>query len=289
MTNQTQQDTGKTKQHTLKSVEPLSDVFFDDLVAELDSDEIIGIILGGSYARNEATPFSDVDIACFLPDSVKPLPKRFIYRDGRLLSIGAKTIADVRSELSRPERAIFIVSGFRRVLLDKDGSVGRLMREIKTFKWEPLQKAADSYASFGMMIYVEQVHKILSEIFKHDDLALSYATSKLLSSLTEAVAVQRGVLVKNDSTYYQQVQEAIELDSAWTRYHRLASGVDVVAADDRPVRMRGIAALNLYRETIALLRPAMHSDHLEVAGQAIRVIDEALALQYQQKGPTLSC
>jgi len=47
--------------------------------------------------------------------------------------------------------------------------------------------------------------------------------------------------------------------------------------------------LNLYRETIALLRPAMHSDHLEVAGQAIRVIDEALALQYQQKGPTLSC
>jgi CHASE3 domain sensor protein len=152
------------------------------------------------------------------------------------------------------------------------------MREIETFKWEPLQKAADKYASFGMMLYVEQVHKILSEIFKHDDLALSYATSKLLSSLTEAVAVQRGVMVKNDSTYYQQVQEAIGLDSAWTRYHRLASGVNVVAADDRPVRMRGIAALNLYRETIALLRPAMHSDHLEVAEQAIRIIDEAKAL-----------
>ena len=53
MTNQTQQDKGKTNQHTVKSVEPLSDVFFDDLVAELDSDEIIGIILGGSYARQE--------------------------------------------------------------------------------------------------------------------------------------------------------------------------------------------------------------------------------------------
>lgn len=44
MTNQTQQDKGKTDQHTVKSDEPLSDVFFDDLVAELDSDEIIGII-----------------------------------------------------------------------------------------------------------------------------------------------------------------------------------------------------------------------------------------------------
>jgi len=233
---------------------------------------------GGSYARNEATPFSDVDIACFVPNSLKPTPKRFIYRDGRLLSIGTKTVADIRSELAIPERAIFIVSGFSRVLIDRDGSVGRLVGEIETFDWEPLKRAADSYANFGMMIYAEHVHKILSEIFKRDDLALSCATSKLLSCLIEAVAVQCGVLVKNDSTYYRQVQETMGLDSAWTRYHRLASGVDVVAAGDRPVRTRGIAALNLSRETVALLRPTMHSDHLEVAEQAIRVIDEALAL-----------
>jgi CHASE3 domain sensor protein len=138
-----------------------------------------------------------------------------------------------------------------------------------------LQEAANSYTSFAMMIYAEQVHKILSEILRHNDLALSYAISNLLSRLTEAVAVQRGILVKNDSTYYRQVQEAIGLDSVWTRYHRLASGVDVVAADERPVRTRGIAVLNLYRETIALLRPAMETNHLEVAEQAIKVIDEA--------------
>src|SRR5713101_7542805 len=189
MTNQTQQDKGKTKQHTLKSVEPLSDVFFDDLVAELDSDEIVGIILGGSYARNEATPFSDVDIACFATDAMNLAPKRFTYRDGRLVSIGSKTIAGVRSELARPERAIYIVSGIRLILLDKVGSVGRLMREIETFQWEPLQEAANSYTSFAIMIYAEQVHKILNEMLKHDDLALSYAISNLLSRLTEAVAV----------------------------------------------------------------------------------------------------
>src|SRR6266702_6752363 len=278
MTNQIPPNEGKTKQHTVKSVEPLTDEFFDDLVAELDSDEIIGIILGGSYARNEATPFSDVDIACFVPDSLKPTPKRFIYRDGRLVSIGSRTVSGTHSELARPERAIFIVSGFRRVLLDKDGSVSGLMREIETFKWEPLQKAADSYTSFGMMIYAEHVHKILGEIFKRDDLALSYATSKLLSCLTEAVAVQRGVLVKNDSTYYRQVQETIGLASAWTRYHRLAAGIDLVPGDKLAVKTRGVAALYLYRETVALLRSAMQSDHLEVAEQAIQVVDEALAL-----------
>ncbi len=257
----------------IRTVKPLSEEFLNTLVAELDNDEIVGIIFGGSYARNEATPFSDVDLACFVPDSVKPLPKRFIYRDGRLVSIGSRTVSGTRSELARPERAIFIVSDFRRVLLDKDGSVSRLMREIETFNWKPLQKAADNYTSFGMMIYAEQVHKILSEIFKRDDLALSYATSKLLFSLTEVVAVQRGILVKNDSTYFRQVQETVGLDSTWTRFHRLAAGVDLV-----PVETRGIATLHLYRVTVALLRTTMHPDHLEVAEQAVRVFDEATAL-----------
>ena len=56
----------------MRTVKPLSEEFLNTLVAELDNDEIVGIIFGGSYARNEATPFSDVDIACFVPDSLKP-------------------------------------------------------------------------------------------------------------------------------------------------------------------------------------------------------------------------
>src|SRR2546427_7798433 len=133
MSSQMASEKRRPKQRTFGTVDALSEEFLNALLAELDNDETIGIILGGSYARNEATPFSDVDIACFVPDSLKPTPKRFIYRDGRLLSIGTKTVADIRSELARPERAIFIVSGFRRLLLDKDGSVGRLMREIEIF------------------------------------------------------------------------------------------------------------------------------------------------------------
>ena len=275
MTNRTQSTQDENERRGFDTVEPLSDDYLNALVVELDNDEIVGIIFGGSYARNEATPFSDVDIACFVPDSMKPPPKRFNYRDGRLLSIGYRTVADTRLELARPERAIFIVTGFRRVLLDKDGSVRRLMREIETFKFGPLQEGANRYASFAMMLAAEQVHKILSEIFKRDDLALSYAISKLFSWLTEAVAVQRGVLVKNDSAYYRQVQEAAGLESAWTRYHRLAAGVDAAPGDDRPVKTRGIAVLCLYRETLVLLRTAMQIDHLQVAEQAVQIIDKA--------------
>ena len=63
------------------------------------------------------------------------------------------------------------------------------------------------------------------------------------------------------------------LDSTWTRFYRLAAGVDLV-----PVETRGIATLHLYRVTVALLRTTMHPDHLEVAEQAVRVFDEATAL-----------
>ncbi|HYT36981.1 MAG TPA: nucleotidyltransferase domain-containing protein, partial [Ktedonobacteraceae bacterium] len=69
-------DREKPDQYPIRTAEPLSEEFLNALVIELNNDNIVGIILGGSYARNEATPFSDVDIACFVPDSLKPTPKR---------------------------------------------------------------------------------------------------------------------------------------------------------------------------------------------------------------------
>src|SRR5579864_338776 len=267
---------GRAEKHVVTKVVPLTETFLNTLVAELDNKDIVGITLGGSYVRGEATPYSDVDIACFVKDEVELPPKRFLYRDNLLVSIGTKTVAGVRNDLLKPEKAILFVSGLRRVLLDKDGSVTRLMQEIEAFRWEPLQKAADRYASFGMMALAERVHKVLGELLKRDELALAYVTSELVYALTEVVAVQQGVLVKSESTYYWQVQAAVGLDSDWTLYHRWAAGVDAVATRGSIVLTQAIAALRLYQETVKLLRPVLHQDHLAVAEQATRVIDEAV-------------
>ncbi len=56
-------------------------------MTELDNDTIVGITLGGSYVRGEATPYSDVDLACWVKDAVNLSPRRFVYRDNRLISI----------------------------------------------------------------------------------------------------------------------------------------------------------------------------------------------------------
>ena len=48
-------------------VSPISDMFLEELISEIDDDAIRGIVLGGSHARGNPTPYRDVDLACFLP------------------------------------------------------------------------------------------------------------------------------------------------------------------------------------------------------------------------------
>lgn len=50
-------------------IPPISDAFLKELISEIDDNTIRGIILGGSHARGNPTPYSDVDLACFVADT----------------------------------------------------------------------------------------------------------------------------------------------------------------------------------------------------------------------------
>lgn len=275
MTSPEAHNHNEADRQTVDSVVMLSDEFLQALVAEIDKDDIVGITLGGSYVQGNATPYSDVGLTCFYKDEESLLPHSLLYRNGLLISINTSTVASIRAALARPEKAIFLAATQRRVLLDKDGSVTDMAKEIATFRWEPLRQKAHEYASLQMMLAAELVHKILSEILRRNDLAIAYTTANLLSWLTEIVTVQGGVPVKSDSVYYQQVQVAVGVDTAWTHYHRLVAGVNMLPANVAPVTVRAVAALHLYQETITLLRSTMQSEHMAVAEQAMRVFHEA--------------
>src|SRR6516164_8830458 len=108
-------------------VPPVSNGFLEKLVAEIDDNTIRGIVLGGSHARGNPTPYSDVDLACFVPETFRPVRKRFLYREGHLISIGQKTLEEVKQQLAEPFQALWIVPSFRqtKVLVDKDGSMSQ--------------------------------------------------------------------------------------------------------------------------------------------------------------------
>ena len=117
----------------------LADEFLHELVQGLDHEDIVGITLGGSYAQGTASLYSDVDLACFWREGLRPPPKRFMYRQGKLISITMTSVTGAREMLKRPDSAMLLVSGKRRLLLDKDGDQG--VRPLDVFAYLEPDKA----------------------------------------------------------------------------------------------------------------------------------------------------
>ncbi len=255
--------------------------FLSRLITELDDDTVTAIILHGSYARGDAMPpYSDVDLVRILQETPdRKQQKRFIWYDGYLITISSRPLSVYREWFALPERAIFVVPGVReaRILLDKDGVFSTFQQEAEAFRWEPLQIAANAYARQLLMEQTEIVLKILRALILHDLVALSDMMLDLFSAVTEAIAVQRGILVLSGNTYFHQVQKAVGRDSMWTHYHLHAAGIATNTEPVPSITTRGIATLRLYQETARLLRPYVHPEHWEVIDESIRVIEHALS------------
>lgn len=255
----------------------LSDAFLTKMVAELDDEATQAVILHGSYVRGDALPvYSDVDIVRILQETAGQYEqKRFIYRDGYLLSISSRPLSVYRTRFMQPETAIFAIPGVReaRILLDKDGAFHKLQQEAWQWRWEPLQDAANAYASQVMVAQTEIVLKLLRAFALHDLIALSEMITDLFAAVTDAVAVQLGVLVRSGNTYFHQVQESMGPQSAWTRSHLRIAGV---AVPPLSLKERGKEALFLYEETARLLKPVIYPEHWDVIEQTIHTVKQPL-------------
>ncbi len=251
----------------------LSDAFLNELVAELDGEDVLAIALMGSYARGDATAYSDVDVVRFAAKPPEGDEEGYTlqYRGGRLVSISTTTLEAKERELSHPVSAVMAVPGLRqaRVLLDKDGALAALREQAIAFTWEPLQPAADRFASYTLMGNAEEVHKVLSGLVRRDESAAMYGTVGMCNMLTQIVVVQRGLLIQTENSWFQQVYDEVGQGSDWTRYHRLANGFEAGPPHLPPFEARAVAGLCLYEETTTLLRDVLRPAHAQVVDTAI--------------------
>jgi Nucleotidyltransferase domain len=254
----------------------LPEAFLNCLVDEFVTTDIVAVALAGSYARGDASHWSDVDIIRYATTMPATSEERYTLaiRDWRLVSVSTTTIAAKQAELTQPEAAIFVVPGLRqaRILHDPSGALEALHQRARDFTWEPLRAAASAYASEMVMGQAEEAHKLLGALNRRDESATLYAAQGAILGLTRAVAVGRGVLIESENSYYRQVQEAAGFDSPWTRYHRIAAGFVVDASHKLPADAIGCAALDLYRETARLLQPSFLPRHLPVIQITLDVI-----------------
>ena len=246
--------------------------FLATLTAELDGPEVIGIALGGSFARGAATAYSDVDLAPFYRAGASLPPKRLFWRDGWLVSVSPKTVDGWRERMTRPEWAIQLVPSAAQlvILLDKEGALAALVTEARAFRWEPLQSAADAFASDLLMLFAEQALKLLGALAQDDEAVVPYPLGELLHALAWLVATQRGVLIESGSAYFRQVQAAVGMESAWSYAHQTALGMH-----GESLRERAVAALQLYVETAQLIADALRPEHRDVVLATVERIAHA--------------
>lgn len=254
----------------------LSDNFIHSVLQKIDSPDVVGVGIVGSYARRQESKYSDVDFDIF----VRKLPEseydRYTlkYWDDKLISLKHTLLEDERAALTNPRRAIWAVPGLSgmKIALDTDGSLATLQKQAQEFDFSPLQPAADEFAAEQVMHCAEEVHKVLNGLARGHESTVLYSVWGLVKHLPEAVMVQRGMMIASENKFFDLIQESVGRDSKWTRAFRTAWGLDPNASQ---YQSRGAAALALYRLTAAMFDDLIPDTHRDVVNNTLRLIKEA--------------
>jgi hypothetical protein len=255
---------------------PLSDPFLQAALEKIDSPQVVGVAIVGSYSRGQEGKYSDVDFDIFVSELPENPYDRYTLRywDNRLVSLKYTLLDDERAALFNPRRAIWAVPGLRgmKIVVDKDRSIAALQQAAHEFDWAPLQPVADEFAAEEMMGNAEEVHKILNGLARGHESTVLYASWGLVKNMLEAVAVQKGIMIISENRYFDLIQDAVGRDSKWTSAFRTAWGLDSGASQ---YQSRGAAALRLYRLSAAMFDSLIPEKHRPVINTSLQLIQEA--------------
>jgi predicted nucleotidyltransferase len=254
----------------------LSDLFIQTALKQINSPDVIGVGLVGSYTRGNESKYSDVDFDIFVHQQPESPYDRYTLRywDNKLISLKYTLLDDERAALRDPRRAVWAVPGLRgmKIIFDKDGSLTELQKAAQDFEWSPLQRMADEFAAEQVMHCSEEVHKVLNGLARGHESTVLYAVWGLIKHLPEAVMVQRGLMITSENRFFDMIQESVGRSSKWTSAFRTAWGLDPGASQ---YQSRGTAALTLYCLTAAMLNDLIPEKYFEVINRTLRLIAEA--------------
>lgn len=256
-------------------------ISLDPLIQQYDGPGVRAFVIMGSYARGEATPFSDVDLVRFVDDVALAVNADTHLIEGALTVVSTVTPDRVDAWFTDPKEAVNAISGLRtaRPILDRDGYFAHIQERARSFVWSAdLQARADRWASAEMVGLIEEVHKGLAGVERNDIGRLLNARFGLSWLLSNVIKVQRGVLVGGDNRFYEEIAAAVGADSRWVGLRRIAFGIEGDDGRGPSLCDQVRAGLRLYVETARLLQGALHADdapkiHATVA-RILAVIDE---------------
>ena len=194
---------------------------------------------------------------------------------------------------TEPEAATSSIAGVRvaRVLLDREATFAAIQAQAIHFTWsEEMQQKANHWASEMMVGLIEETHKGLEGLRRHDGSAEtpSQSVGRLLNArfglswlLSNVIRVQRGVLISGDNTFYAETAAAIGTASEWVRLRRIAFGLEDAQGRAPTLRQQVEAGLHLYVETARLLAGTLRPNDEPLIHQTVERIQRTLAAQSQ--------
>jgi hypothetical protein len=253
--------------------------FLQSLVTRLEGENTVGVSMAGSHACAAGGTYSDVDIQHYVRQMpADPAGSYYLrFMDGYLVSISVSTVESESANLRSPQKAIWAVPGLRqaRILLDKGGLLAALKAAAEIFSWEPLQAAANAFASWNLSGCAEEVHKILDGLVKRDESKTLYAVWGLTRALALTLLVQGGVLIETENAFVELAQATAGHSSAWTEHFRQAIGLDQQQTKEPAFIGYGMAGLRLYCETAWQMQAILLPEHAAVINRTLEIITEA--------------
>ena len=249
---------------------------FHAIAARFDIQEVAAIALMGSFARNDAGTFSDVDIVRFhRRNDTRQVESTTHFIHGVLVVISDVIPSQVEDWFTKPEQATTCIAGLRsaRTLCDEEGYFRALQGRAHQFVWdEAMQQKANAYASSQMVGWIEEVHKGLEGLRRCDDGRLINARHGLSWGLTDVMRVQKGILIAGDNSSYLAVTGALGEESEWVRLSRKSFAIDDNVSLPDQVR----AGLRLYVLTAEQLAEVFKPEERTLIEETVKRINVEL-------------
>jgi len=237
------------------------------------------IALLGSYARGDAGPFSDVDLHFLLPAGAPPPERNSFLVDGYLVTVNAVTPEQIDGWFTEPEQAVNVMAAIRDAipLQDPDGLFAAIQRRANAFVWtDELQAKADRYASHELVGLIEESHKGLEGLCRNDTGRLLNARFGLSWLLARLMRVQRGILGNSDNSFYDDVRQALGVESRWSALLSNAFGAALAGNGLLSLREEVMAGLQLYCETARLLDDILQAEDRPLIEATVTRIEQEL-------------
>ena len=249
---------------------------FRAIAAQFETQEIAAIALMGSFTRNDAGTFSDVDIVRFHRRNDTRQVESATYFIGSTLVVVSDVIpSQVEDWFTKPEQATTCIAGIRsaRTLRDEEGYFRAIQVRAHQFVWDKeMQQKANAYASSQMVGWIEEVHKGLEGLRRRDNGRLINARHGLSWGLTDVMRVQKGILISGDNASYLEVIAVLGERSEWARLSRKSFAIDSDVSLPDQVR----AGLRLYALTAEQLAEVFKPEEWTLIEETVERINVEL-------------